>query len=315
MRSPRPPYLLCAEMIVLFTGMLLIDHLVGNGDGFQSIEPNPFWIPVLVFSLAYGTGMGLLASAVASGLWIMSPHIWPGDSDNLDQQLHLSILPMLWFIAALIVGEVTARRVARREHLAGRIQEMEERWTQLGDVVSKLSQTNRDLQVRIATEQRCIDAAIGAALELSMPSPARQTAAIQKLIGLAANSDAFTYYAVRNQQLVAQLASVSNSPSPLNIMGTPLGRAMLEQPRLLHAGRSADREILAELGLIAVPVFTREDRFTGFLLVHSAKEPSLTDARAGELSRVINLLVSSQKQIFDPHRYPVDAWVESRVVA
>lgn len=223
----RPIYLQCAEMAALFACLVMIDNLVLAGNGFQTVEPNPYWLPVLVFSVAYGTGMGLLAGALASTIWIASPHMWPGESDLLEQQVQLSVLPMLWLIVALVIGEVTARRAARQASLNDRMLEMERKWKRIGEVVARLSRTNRDLQVRIATEQRSFNEAVAATLALCEADPARLTPAVQKLIGLAAQSDDYTLYAASNHRLVARLRGEAISNAPAELSSTPLGEGML----------------------------------------------------------------------------------------
>src|SRR3546814_2435516 len=57
--------------------------------------------------------------------------------------------------------------------------------------------TNRKLQVRIATEQRTIVQAMAAGLAVSKADPESQADALAHLIALAAQTEDFTFYDVR----------------------------------------------------------------------------------------------------------------------
>ena len=47
--------------------LVAIDRWLTGGTGFAQVQPNPYWLPVLAMALAYGTGPGVLAAALAAG--------------------------------------------------------------------------------------------------------------------------------------------------------------------------------------------------------------------------------------------------------
>ncbi|WP_198912797.1 hypothetical protein, partial [Streptococcus agalactiae] len=63
------------EFVALFGLLLLADHMVAGGTAFAGIQPNPYWLPVLVMALAYGTEAGLLAAFLASAIWLMRAQV------------------------------------------------------------------------------------------------------------------------------------------------------------------------------------------------------------------------------------------------
>src|SRR3546814_7267519 len=95
----RSPMLLqCAEMLLLFAALVAVDQGLMKGDAFSDLNPNPYWLPVLVMATTYGTGSGLAAAAIASAIWFHWSNLWSGATDHIEQQLRLSIQPMLWKI-------------------------------------------------------------------------------------------------------------------------------------------------------------------------------------------------------------------------
>lgn len=290
MFKQRPIFLQCAEMLVMFAVLLAIDHMLLGGDAFQDLNPNPYWLPVLAMAITYGTGMGLLAGLVASAIWLSTPHTELQIADNLEMQLRLSIMPLLWLVTAIVAGEVTAIRLARLVAQDERHQAMDRNWQRLAEVIARLTSINRKLQVRIATEQRTVNQAVAAAVGLAEPDPALQIDAIARLIALAAQTEDFTFYDIRSGQVVARFAGRDAAGRPADLSRSALAHAMVENPRPLHEGHSADQGMLAHFGLVALPVFRDEDELGGMIVIHSAPNLRITEARMAELAHMAELL-------------------------
>lgn len=279
------------EMAVLFALLLGIDHGLLAGDAFAEFNPNPYWVPVLVMAVTYGTGTGLISAVVATVIWLSAPHEWLRETDHLGAQLRLSIMPMLWTTAALAIGEVTSSRKASIAEHERRYEGMERNWERMADVVARLARTNRTLQVRIATEQRTVDQAVSAALGLSEIDTAGQIEAVARLIALATESEDFTYYDVRGRQMVARFCGKEAAGRPRDLSLTPLAQQMIASPALLHAGQTEDSELLEPFGVMAMPLQVREGgAVLGMILVHSAKRLRFTKAKVAELRHIAGLL-------------------------
>lgn len=289
MLKKRPIFLQCAEMLILFATLLAIDHGLLKGDAFSDLNPNPLWLPVLIMGMTYGTGAGLVAGAIASAIWLNWSTLWSGPADHLDQQLRLSIQPMLWMITALIMGEVTASRRNRIAEQERQHQAMDRNWKRLAEIIARLTETNRKLQVRIATEQRTVVQAIAAGVGLAQPDPERQVDAVARMIALAAKTEDFTFYDVRGNQVVARFGGGIAPVQPSDLTRSALAQAMLAGPRPLRADRTADQPILAQLGAVAVPVMVGED-LAAIIIVHSNAEVRITEAYMAQLIQVADLL-------------------------
>jgi hypothetical protein len=291
-----------AELLVLFGILFGIDHLLLSGDAFATVEPNPYWLPVLVLAMSYGTGMGLAAAAIASLLWIMAPHQWPSGTDQLGEQHQLSLLPLLWTMAALLIGEVTASRKARYESLSKRHEELADDWEKAAATFANLSKINRDLQVRIAAEQKIGGQAISAAAGLVQPDQLSQTEALTRLIALSVLSDDFTYYQVRGDRIVAQLQGAAAHGQPIDVSQTALAQTIAKQPRIIHIGQERSRALLQDFGIAAIPVRDEVNgALTAILVIHSADKLQLNAAKLAEFSQIAKAIGRYSAVLARPH--------------
>ncbi len=290
MLKKRPILLQCAEMLILFATLMAIDQGLMSGNAFSDINPNPYWLPVLVMATTYGTGSGLAAATIASAIWFRWSNPWSGATDHIEQQLRLSIQPMLWMVTALVTGEVTASRRNRIADQERQHQAMDRNWKKLAEIIARLTDTNRKLQVRIATGQRTIVQAMAAGLDLSKPDPESQADAVARLIALAAQTEDFTFYDVRGAQVTARFGGKAAQGQAPDLSRSPMAQAMLATPRPLRADRAADRPLLSEWGLLAVPVAGAEEGLAAIILVHSAAGIRITEAYVAQLLQVADLL-------------------------
>ena len=291
-----------AELLVLFGTLFAVDHLLLSGDAFSDIEPNPYWLPVLVLAMSYGSGMGLAAAAIASLIWVVAPHQWPSGIDELGEQHHLSLLPLLWTMAALLIGEVTASRKARYESLSQRHTELSDDWEKAAVTFASLSKTNRDLQVRIASEQKVGGQAIAAAAGLVQPDQLSQAEALTRLIALSVLSDDFTYYQVRGDRIVAQLQGAAAQGRPIDASHTALAQTIAKQPRIIHAGQERSLPLLKDFGIAAIPV---RDETSGvlaaILVIHSSDSLQMNAAKLAEFSQIAKAIGRYSAILARPH--------------
>lgn len=101
-----PVFLLAA--IALLT---LVDALAILPFSPLALDPHPFWLPIAIAAIAYGTAGGLGVAAVATLAHLAAgtvPHL--AGTDFYDWQLAAWREPVLWLIAATALGEL------RRHH-------------------------------------------------------------------------------------------------------------------------------------------------------------------------------------------------------
>ncbi|KQM81751.1 hypothetical protein ASE67_16120 [Sphingomonas sp. Leaf23] len=258
-----------AELAVGFGALVVIDRVVGHGNAFADIQPNPLWLPVLVMALAYGTLPALAAAGIASGLWLLHAGSGGGERDYLDHLLHLSLPPLLWFVAAVIVGEVTILRVGRYRLLDRRAGIAQRNVARLTDAFHRLARTNRALQVEVATDARTLGYIVATATRLSAIEPTERRAALAALIAMAARSEDFTCYRFAGAEARAWLRGATAMTRP-DILPDALAMQVLRRSEPIHVGHRTDRVVLDGIGVIAIPLIERDGgSVVGCLVIHS----------------------------------------------
>jgi hypothetical protein len=279
------------ELVVLFGALLLADHYWLAGDAFAGFEPNPYWLPILAMALAYGSGMGLAATLIASAIWVLSPHQWPAAFNSLAIQLHLSKLPLLWVVTAVMVGELTASRRSTLDKLQQRFAQLCEDSHKLSKALSRVRKINRELQVRIVVGQNAAEEAIEVASGLLRSRHPSQMEALGKLIALATHTEDFTYCHLRGESLTPLLWGGSGNEPPRDVSSARWSEAVLPGCVVLHDEQEQSQPQLEGLGLVAIRVNDPATGSTGaILLIHSAKQLRLNPTNISKFHQLSEAL-------------------------
>lgn len=250
-----PRLRIVAEVALFFAMLVAIDLRLTGGLAFTGVAPNPLWLPVLMFAMAYGTGVGVIAAALASAYWIYGARATVTDADYLDRLLHLSLPALMWFVAAGVVGEVTLSRVRRAGWLRRRGDAAQRDLSRLGVIVGDLSATNRALQVRLATERGNTGQIVAMAAGLSAIDPAARREAICALVTEASGTSDYTcYLSAPDGQARAWLRGAGATARP-QALGEPLLGILRKRAEIVHVGRRRDRVPLQGLGVAALPLW------------------------------------------------------------
>lgn len=272
------------ELGVGFGALWLLDVWTTGGTGFVRLDPNPFWLPVLVMALAYGTGPGLVAAALASTVWLAHVGETPGMGDYLDHLFRVSVQPLLWFVAAVAIGEVTMMRIARHARLEKRGGTAARNVARLTEAFDRLSKTNRTLQVQVATDERTLGHVVATASRLSSSDTAPRRAAIVRLVAMAARTEDFTCYRLVGGEARAWLCGDG-------AVGHEIASGMLldrlrERDGIVHAARQADRDALDGIGVAAIALHAETGDLVGCLVLHSLPFAALGPHRLAELTEI-----------------------------
>ena len=282
----RSPARVAAEMAFTFAALIALDWWLTGGTGFARVQPNPYWLPVLMMALAYGTGPAILAAALASGLWLAHVHDDPGERDYLDHLFHLSLQPLLWFVVAGVIGEVTIMRTGRRDRLEKRGRVATRNLARLTEAFATLSQTNRLLQVQIATEAHTVGHAIETAARLRAQDPAERRGAIAELIALAARTSDFTCYRVTGGEARAWIRGPVTAGRRDTLL-EPLMERVRRHHAIVHVANRSDRHVLDGIGVAAIALPDRKTgEVIGCLVLHTLPFEALNASRTAELAEI-----------------------------
>lgn len=258
---------IAAELTVMFTILLAIDQLWGARDGFASFQPSPYWLPVLIMAIGYGSWPGLAAAGIATLIWLATNGVRPG-GDYFATMFDLSLPPLLWYAAAVVIGEVTNVRNRRIARLTAIQRTGKRNMDRMADAFAGLARNNRTLQQRIATEDRTASEMLTLAARLPHVSGLERQALLRAMIAMLCRTDDFTCYHIRSD-----LAWPILFGDGCNRERAPLSHALVSAlsagGRILHAANPSDRAVLAGAGLVAVPLLSRDGgRLDGVLVLH-----------------------------------------------
>lgn len=145
-----PPLAAVVEIAVLFAALTLGDWL-HPGIELADIRPHPFWIPVLLLSVQYGTVSGLIAAGVAIALTVSGGFPEQGTSETyFTYLLKIWIEPILWIGAAVLVGQFRMRQIAHKRELLGKVEELTSQRAAIADYARNLRSHCTALERQIA---------------------------------------------------------------------------------------------------------------------------------------------------------------------
>jgi polysaccharide biosynthesis protein PelD len=145
------------EISALLALALATDALLLDASRFAEVRPHPFWAIVLLAAAQYGTNEGLLAVALATVALLAGRVPEQGfDEDLYAWLLRISVTPVLWLIAAVVLGGIRdghkRRSDALREELAGTREETRA----IAEAYERLFLAKSELEARVAGQVRTI---------------------------------------------------------------------------------------------------------------------------------------------------------------
>jgi len=160
------------EIAVFLGGALLFDQIIFEGDRFLQVEPHPFWFLIILISVQYGSRAGVLSAfACSAGFLIGNIPERLMEQDLHEWVLSFMKLPFLWFVSAVLIGEVSARRITERELMRVEIKELNKRETALIDTLNNLNKLKRRLEVLVAGQWRTVHKTLKSARDIETMAP------------------------------------------------------------------------------------------------------------------------------------------------
>jgi hypothetical protein len=289
-----PPIGAVVELIVLVALIVAIDWAFPSL-GFTSLEPSPFWLPVLLLSLQYGTVAGLLAAAAATAIYVFNGVAEQAVGENFFAYLlRIWALPILWIGVALVLGQFRLRQIAEklelRQNLAKRTAEATSLTVYAKDLEARCQRLERTLTTRTAAPVKpVLDA-----LARFTRAPADIDAALDEVSHSLWPGSQVSLFAVTPSG--CELAARSGWPETASwataIAAThPLYRAIVNDRRTVSILNRGDEAILSGHGVAAHPVLTADGgRVIGLFKIDAIDPALLGSESAAHLTLIARLL-------------------------
>jgi len=245
------------ETLGLLAFILLLDQ-GASGDRFFSMQPHPFWIPVLLVAAQYGLEEGLFAAFAASAALLIGnvPPMAPGE-DIFASAMHLAFNPALWLIGALLVGGLSERHVRRAADLKRRADLADTEAEILRESVERLAQANESLENRVAGQLMTFAGLYEAAKAVERETPGEVLMGAARLVRSAMNAKEFSIFLLNEGALEAALCEgwPANTKKLRRITaGSPLFDHVVARRAVAHVALPAGELMLANQGVLAGPI-------------------------------------------------------------
>ena len=279
-----PPLSAIAEIVIVFAMIYGLDALTPN-QAILDLSPHPFWIPVLLVSLQYGTVSGLIAAAIAIGLSMFAGLPEQDIGENLFTYfLRVWGQPVLWIAVALLVGQFRMRQLAVKLELKQENRELRQQRNDLarhaGELRGRVERLEQELVARHVQSPHKAAAALADTIRKGgLGAEAdRHDALLQASTAIFPNATIVAY--CLHDRVLTECAVVGRKPdtgSRIRIESTdPIYRAVVDHRRTLTVLDRLGELALAGAGLAAVPIAGGDDdELFGVLIVESADPEQL----------------------------------------
>lgn len=283
----RPPNRIVAYFELLFAIAILvgIDYLVDPMDGFDTVNPSPYWIPVVLLSVQYGVFEGL-AAAVAVSVASLLSGVDPGFFQLLIEQGPSAALdrasgstfdtftnedylvawsyaaqPILWVVSALFIGLLRERLRQRNRELAVDLDQTSQRERVLTDAYNSLLETKEQLEVRVAGQLRTVFTLYQAAKAIEKLGPGEVLIGISDLVKAVMQPTKYSLYLLNGSVLEAVTNDGWEDDDKYQRTfdsNTAIFREVVGRQRFLSAVNSDEERLLEGQGILAGPLTSQD---------------------------------------------------------
>jgi hypothetical protein len=250
------------ETLAFLAVALLLDTWLGAGDRFSEVSPHPFWIIVLLISTYYGTNEGLVTAALCA-IAALVGHI-PEQGFNEERTawlLRVTTDPVLWIMAALLLGEIRSGHRRRYEAVKGKLESAHQQATAITNAYEMLSEAKRTLEVRIAAQTQTVQSVYQASRAIQHQDTSEVLAGIPMLIRSVMAPKKFSLFLLNGSTLTATACEgwcKSDAFVREFRSSTPLFQAVVAGQQVLVVSNPSHESTLADQGILAAPLMHAE---------------------------------------------------------
>ena len=252
-----PPRSAVVELFVIVIAIVGLDVLLPN-QGLAEIGPSPYWLPVLLMTLQYGTVSGLLATGVGIAMTMLPGVPEQGVGENhFAYLLRIWAQPILWVAVAVLLGQFRIRQIAVKRELLRQVRQLTSQRQALADYAANLRQRCEAIERDVAgrDEPQAL-AAVAAVAALADPCQDLD-AAFDRAIALVLPGAEASVFALDAHRLHRMAASGWRDGSTWAVELTfvhPLYRAVIERGERLSVLIPGHEAQLGGEGLAVVPI-------------------------------------------------------------
>ncbi len=270
-----------AEALGMLIILTLLDLLVFDGNRFWDVNPHPFWIPVLLIAVQYGTNEALLAALLAT-LFYLVGNI-PGAAEGVDHFDHLYTIvinPILWFLAAFGLGELRIRHIRERNRLVTEVEDSQQREDLIADSYKFVKNRKEALEVQVSGQLASSIEAYRAAKAVETLDPKSVMQGVERLVTSVLGPQKFSLYIFHDNKLTATIlhgwAPADTYTQEIDSY-SPLYQSVVGQQDTLVIANEQHETALDGQGIMAGPIVDPDtNRVVGMLKIEQMDFISLS---------------------------------------
>ncbi|MDE3056036.1 MAG: GAF domain-containing protein [Verrucomicrobiota bacterium] len=247
----------CIEMGLFFLTLSLLALFFSIPYNYYQYALHPYWIAVILISAQYGTNEGLLAALISTLLYLLgpqSPHNYLLSS--FDSFFLLAKLPILWFVSAIVLGELRRKHIYDFEAVKKVALEAEAREKEVAESYRALKISKERLEVRVVGELETTLAAISAFRKLESTDIATLLQGASDLIKTLVAPEKFSLFLLQKGTLEKRLSDGWESKDSFAssfASNAPLYQEVIVERRTVSL-LTSDPALLGKEGVVAVPL-------------------------------------------------------------
>jgi hypothetical protein len=251
-----------AETLFFLLSVTIISVFLHDGSRFFDVSPHPFWVIILLVSVQYGTREGLV-SVVLSTATLLAFNIPERLVEQNLYQYWFAILktPLMWFVAAVVLGQMRMRHLNKRWSLQEKLTETEKRERAITAEYISMKEAKEALETQLASNLGSALVAYHRIANMNFKNHSRFLLEIEDAIVQALRPQKMSLFTIGqngfeaitcygwsdNEKYIRRISSDS-----------PIYKAMVKDKRTISIINRADEKILSGEGIIAAPLIDRQ---------------------------------------------------------
>lgn len=246
------------ETALFFALAFAVDYGWGGGDRFSAVCPHPYWAIVVLMAAQYGTGEALFAAA-ASTVALLAGNM-PARSISIDMHEYLWLVarqPVLWFVAASVLGELRRRHMGIERDLRRLLSDAVARETSIASAFEKQNVLKQQLETAVASNLSSALTLYHAAKEVERLDPQEVLRGVSGLVKAVMNPHQFSLFLLDGSHVECAFEEgwkASDTYRRSFASGSALFDRVIGERQLLCVSRFEDEVTLGAEGVLAGPL-------------------------------------------------------------
>ncbi len=251
------------EIICFYSFLSLGAFLFGAKINYFAVSPHPYWILIVLMSAQYGTNEGLTAALIGTVILELGP--LPVRNILQDKSEYFFLLaktPLMWFVTAVILGELRMKHMQERDLLRAAALEANEKQEKIATSYNSLKKLKERLEMRVASEMQTTLMVINAFKELEEQGREGIINGANELTKTLVAPEKFSIFLLEKDSLICACKDgwqpsdhFEESFGP----DTPIYQEIVENHRILSLHIS-DPSILQDQGVLAAPIICNPEK-------------------------------------------------------